>query len=274
MLSKIIGFAAAVLAAAVMTSAPVGAQEEAEDEDYNVWVRIFSYTNETELSGVLFQGSVDLLTEHLDKAPGATVIHLRSTGGIAGVGFRLAELIRERGLDTYVSGECLSACTIAFLGGKNRYLHPDGRIGFHAGGFGRSFRPNQIEKAELRILNQMIVNRLAEMGVDKGFATTALTVPHRTIWFPEYEELVEAGIVTERSSGQFAFSQLGWEPTDEEISEYLASEPDYAGLADPASANHEEAVALVLDASELGWPESMLRDELGSLVSAETAASN
>ena len=41
-------------------------------------------------------------------------------------------MIRAGGFDTAVGGLCLSACTDMFLGGKNRYLLGEGKLGYHA----------------------------------------------------------------------------------------------------------------------------------------------
>ena len=65
---------------------------------------------------------LDVLRAH----PGVTTVVLRnSSGGDAKSGYRLGELIRDRGLRTIVSGYCWSACTRIFLGGKARQFSSD-----------------------------------------------------------------------------------------------------------------------------------------------------
>lgn len=60
-----------------------------------------------------------------------------SPGGNADVGYRVAELFREKGIATYVSGYCRSSCSRFFLGGKERYFTDDypaaqTQVGFHS----------------------------------------------------------------------------------------------------------------------------------------------
>lgn len=48
------------------------------------------------------------------------VVFVNSPGGDLWTGLQVGRLIRERGLDTVVSGYCVSACSIMFMGGINR----------------------------------------------------------------------------------------------------------------------------------------------------------
>ena len=59
----------------------------------------------------------------------ATVV-LAGPGGRIGAGFEISRMIRmfrERKLATRVETGCASACTIAFLGGIDRSIAPDGQ---------------------------------------------------------------------------------------------------------------------------------------------------
>ena len=55
-----------------------------------------------------------------------TVILQDSPGGDVWTAMRLGELFRERGYRTAVSGRCMSACVIIFIGGRERHF-ADGR---------------------------------------------------------------------------------------------------------------------------------------------------
>ena len=57
-----------------------------------------------------------------------TVILKDSRGGDVWTAMRLGEMFQERGFKTAVSGHCMSACVIAFLGGTERSF-ADGREG-------------------------------------------------------------------------------------------------------------------------------------------------
>jgi hypothetical protein len=60
-----------------------------------------------------------------------TTVVLRSDGGSLGQGIQLGEIIRASHFDTAVWGMCASACAYAFLGGNERYVAPNSRLGFH-----------------------------------------------------------------------------------------------------------------------------------------------
>jgi hypothetical protein len=62
-------------------------------------------------------------------ARGARTIVLESPGGIVAAGAYMAEMIRRADLETVVSGDCASACTMMYYAGTRRALH--GRLGFH-----------------------------------------------------------------------------------------------------------------------------------------------
>lgn len=109
------------------------------------------------LSGEIGRGDADALSARLDaliagidnypsgRPEQQIVLCLQSPGGSFVEAVAMARAIHQRDVTTRVSpGEsCLSACAVAFLGGRfnsrsgegswpSRYLHPDARLGFHA----------------------------------------------------------------------------------------------------------------------------------------------
>src|SRR5438270_6609347 len=100
---------------------------------------------------------------------GLCILVLDSVGGRLGEGEKLYELIRSRGLDTYVSSQCVSACTMAFAGGHNRYLREGAVLGFHKGAFpgANDGGLDQVQKAIF-----------VRAGFDAAFITKALSTPN------------------------------------------------------------------------------------------------
>jgi hypothetical protein len=95
-------------------------------------VRLLKDGTEMELSGGMPDGTADAVAHVLDGAPWVRVIHLNSMGGRIAEGLKLEGLIRKRALITYSSTSCISACTIAFLAGRERFLATDAWLGFHS----------------------------------------------------------------------------------------------------------------------------------------------
>jgi len=130
-------------------------------------------------------GQVDLL---LGAAPNVTGLLLSSPGGRVAEARKIFDLVRERGLDTFVSDECSSACTLVFVAGRNRLVGQNGRLGFHG-----SFFPGMSEQ-DLREMNDAWASLYRSAGLSGGFLDRALRVPPESIWYPTREELREAGV--------------------------------------------------------------------------------
>src|SRR6266446_8755693 len=90
---------------------------------------------ELEYAGGITFGATDEVRNLLDADPAIHVIHINSQGGRVAEARKLRDLIRERRLVTYTASACASACTIAFMGGIQRYVAPGAKLGFHRGSF-------------------------------------------------------------------------------------------------------------------------------------------
>ena len=132
------------------------------------------------------------------------VVHLTSRGGRMGEAERLYEIIRQRGLATYVPLRCLSACTLAFVGGHERWLGQFGQLGFHSPG-GPTVAPS-----EMASTRREWVERYVRAGVSRAFVEHALAVPHDSMTYPGYDVLLASGVVTNRADPyRFAISGYG-----------------------------------------------------------------
>tara|TARA_B100000780_G_C21049231_1_gene421288 strand:+ start:222 stop:941 length:720 start_codon:yes stop_codon:yes gene_type:complete len=64
----------------------------------------------------------------------ATRVYLNSGGGYMEDGYKLGEVLREKGAKTIIAytGECYSSCAAAFLGGNFRSMGKESKLMFHA----------------------------------------------------------------------------------------------------------------------------------------------
>ncbi|KMO29456.1 hypothetical protein VQ02_29640 [Methylobacterium variabile] len=142
------------------------------------------------LWGDLNDGAAARLRRLLDANPGVVRLHLTSDGGLVDEGVAVGELVAERGLVTYVPDYCVSACTLAFVRGRERVIMDDSRIGFHApyepGRFGEMV---QVDSSDER-------GRYLAAGLEPAFVDQALATPSREIWIPDPGRLRTAGVVT------------------------------------------------------------------------------
>lgn len=123
----------------------------------------------------------------LAAADDAETVELESPGGWVAEAVRVAEQIEHRGLATRVTGQCSSACTLAFAGGTRRTLAPGGALGFHAGSAATGIGDGNRE------FNAWMLYR----GVDPQFLLTSNAVPPKDIWVPDADTLRAAGILND-----------------------------------------------------------------------------
>jgi hypothetical protein len=147
---------------------------------------------EAEIVGGFKYGLTDDFAAITKSARHLKVVHLDSAGGRLGEAERLFTLIRERGLSTYVSSKCFSACTLAFAGGRERVLKRGAALGFHKADF-----PG-VSENEFDSLQQKV---FTAAGFDIRFIERALSTPHKELWTPSPDVLLAAGVITGVSDG-------------------------------------------------------------------------
>jgi hypothetical protein len=188
-------------------------------------VHLIRNGTELELVGTITFGVTDEVQSVLDGAPGVRVIHLNSRGGRVGEARKLRDLIHNRGLDVYTSTECDSACTVAYIGGLNRYISQTGRLGFHQAAF-PGFRVSDIAAEDAKDKQALIA-----AGVPASFAEHAYSTPNDSMWYPTLQELRDARVVTAvASSNEFAASGIGEANPSESVEAMMVRLPVYAAI--------------------------------------------
>jgi hypothetical protein len=166
---------------------------------------------ELEYAGGITFGATDDVRKLLDADPAIRVVHINSAGGRVAEARKLRDLIRERKLVTYTASACASACTIAFMGGVQRFGAPTAKLGFHRGSF-----PGVTDE-ELAQENDADRRWLIGIGVPAWFADRAYSTPSDSMWWPTSDELKRAGIITGIARpDDFALSGFGPAATDED----------------------------------------------------------
>jgi hypothetical protein len=143
-----------------------------------------------EFSGGITFGVANELNGFLSAMGNVRTVRLHSMGGRILEAQRMSDLIRAKGLTTFVAQDCMSACTIVFLGGKERVVLPAARIGFHQ----PAFRGMTAASRRAAISTEMA--RLQRFGLSREFAERANTATPSGMWFPDKDELVREKVVT------------------------------------------------------------------------------
>ena len=145
-----------------------------------------SQGSELAFSGLVTYGMANALEAQLSAHPEVRRIRLKSPGGMINAGSNAALIIRAHELDTVVSGECVSSCTIMFVAGKVRTLEPDGRLGFHGAS---SPVPNKSEEGVFR-------RAYAPFELESSFVDQVEATTPPDLWYPERSELVMAHVLS------------------------------------------------------------------------------
>ncbi|MGF6347036.1 ATP-dependent Clp protease proteolytic subunit [Variovorax sp. W2I14] len=147
------------------------------------------------LDGTMGEGSAKALRAALAGAPEVRRLELHSVGGRMLEGTAIAQMVRERKLDTYVQVQCESACTLIFLAGLERAATPKARIGFH--------RPSLVA-ASLRDESAITADTVAEYraaGMPADFIDKITRTSAQSMWYPTHTELLAANAVTRTATG-------------------------------------------------------------------------
>jgi hypothetical protein len=229
------------------------------------WIRVLNNGQELEFGGGIVFGVAEDLERAIVSSGSVHTIHLDSHGGRINEAEKLQDVIRRYQLNTYVSRECLSACTIAFLGGDNRYIHPRGRLGFHAAsipGVSQSEIDSQVDR---------VIEIARSLSVDESFLRKAYLSHSQDFWYPSTDELIQSGFVTDVANGQFSISGLGAKVEREDIEAELETVPIYKTLSHADPNTFRSAVDIYYHAAQQGEVEGAVNGRVRALVAVSVA---
>ncbi|MDH5255277.1 MAG: hypothetical protein OEW72_05110 [Gammaproteobacteria bacterium] len=157
---------------------------------YGYAVGLLHGGREISVNGGLGFGVADAVERLLLANPGVRRIRLDSGGGALSEATRLRAVILERGLDTYTTRECSSACVSAYAGGRFRYLQRGARMGVHLPRNWEVLSSNPVDsgyRAELAYLRKR--------GLPDWFLENWIRTGSK-FWYPTEFQLVSSGLVT------------------------------------------------------------------------------
>lgn len=165
--------------------------------------------------GPIEEGDDKKFLRFLENAmpPPRTLVYINSGGGHVEAAMAIGRLIRQAwfstSIGTYVldhqmvdeliiprkfrSGNCISAATLMFLGGRLRYFPDGSKFGVHQFSF-RNPAPDNLERSQR--LSAAIATYIAEMGIPAPFLEVSAGTRGDEIKLLSEEELKELKIVT------------------------------------------------------------------------------
>lgn len=166
--------------------------------------RLLNNGTELELFGGIEVGSEKQLEAQLEAHPNVKLLHLHSIGGRMLGAIRMAAIVKQRKLDTYVKERCASACTVVYLAGENRLIGENGELAFHAAGMGGTSMHNN------ETLGSSLKTEYINAGVPNWFLKKVLATPNDDLWIPDHNKLRKAKIITQVvNSAEYGFSGFG-----------------------------------------------------------------
>lgn len=209
-------------------------------------IQVIRDGREVELSGGIGHGIADEVAATFTQWPGIEVVHLNlRNGGLVHEAEALYRLFDDKGVVTYVSTSCQSACALAFLGGRERYVRNGATLGFHHSaipGFAFRFLDVSSEKAIY-----------SARGIREDFVSRVYDTPPYAMWVPENQVLLDAGVVTAFVSGdQFGLSGFRRDAMTQKAEAVMEQMPLYRLLRTREPAIHQKISSVVLDAISSG----------------------
>lgn len=166
-------------------------------------IQLLLSDSELVFSGDMSAGAAQELRQALDTNPGVDVLHLNSGGGLVSEGRQMFALIQQRQLITTTDKFCVSACVLAFLGGRERYLAPGARLGLH------EESSDVAGKAQVAASEQTDKQTMLSLGIRADFVDKAFSTPSDQLWVPTIGELEAANVITGVSSDYVVAIQKG-----------------------------------------------------------------
>lgn len=134
------------------------------------------------------------LEDLIKENPGVDMVVLESQGGWVYEGQKVSEAITNYNLDTATLSYCESACTLAFISGKSRYISQGANLGFHA------FSTQVYDSYDLMVSGQdplveWTIELFQNQRVSEEFIDTMFQASNEDMWYPTLNELLSANVV-------------------------------------------------------------------------------
>ena len=155
-------------------------------------IRPLSDGRTLEISGGITRGSAEKLEAALAANPSISIIRINSSGGLVAEAVKMVNSIQQHGLSTYSDG-CASAATLVFISGKERTIHEEAQLGFHAPiallwWKGKTYSDNLVRQT------------MQSAGISTDFIDHVLRTPNGEMWFPTLEEMRGARVITKEDA--------------------------------------------------------------------------
>lgn len=141
------------------------------------------------LQGPIGQGDARRVLAQMAAQPQLQLLELQAGGTRLAEARRIAQAVRQRGLQTRVVGACDNACVMPWLAGSTRQVTATGRLGLH--------RPpvHALDPLGASLVRRGWAQAWREAGLPDDFARPALRTPPGMLWSPDPAQLHASGLL-------------------------------------------------------------------------------
>ena len=147
-----------------------------------------------------------------NRAKNLVIVNFDSTGGDVRAAVQLGRIIRRHNATTrLMTGDCLSACVLAFVGGSDRYaLHTKPRFGIHTP-YSIDTRQTTYEDSDKRFkaVRALVVQYLQDMNIPVGLFDEMLRYPAENMHLMSKDELSRFRVIGMDPSEQDRRDSIG-----------------------------------------------------------------
>ncbi len=216
--------------------------------------------------GRINAGIATALKAAIQKNIKVKTISLSSEGGALVEGLAMGHIIREFKLDTYVELHCSSACTFAFMAGKNRVISPNAKIGFHQSSSGASLYYIPKKDPTYVAGDLLMRNVYAAAKIDPTIIEQGLKTPATDLYLPTTQMLLSGNVATRLIEKDDARTAVGKWPSSDTFIEMLNKEPILQDVLSLRPQIYYRAASVVWNDEALGKKSYQTEDKLKATV--------
>ena len=196
------------------------ANVSAQSSRYELDGETLNFDMTIEKPGHEFTGQLEMYDEmwirwHIENHLKIETLRLTGPGGVMLAARQLANMLSEYEINTVAYGECESACSALFIGGKTRTLEEGAKLGFHQTRLDKKDAMRDYERYKERkgwedafdyfiwatddFTRQKIddIKFMEKQGVSSDFIVKIFSTKNTDMWRPTREELLAGGVITQ-----------------------------------------------------------------------------
>ncbi len=163
-----------------------------KDKFSNYEVEFLKQGNLIHLKGGLVFGVSKEVQRLINQNKTVKGIILDSIGGRIYESREISRIIKENNFNTYSLTGCYSACAMAFINGKKRYLAKGANLAFHQYS---PYSKNLEQYYDISLEQGKDLENFEKQGISQSFINSVFKASKNDMWYPTKKEMLDAGVI-------------------------------------------------------------------------------